>query len=92
LFESLATGNPVISTKVGWSPIIHKEAPYAVTLVNDANEIAKAIKAHYNNRENNFENRFAIAALMEGKTLESWFKDVLLLAASLVKEKILLNN
>ena len=42
------------------------------------------------NKLNNFENRFVISALMAGKTLESWFEDVLLLANSLVKKEVIL--
>lgn len=86
LFESLASGNPVISTKVGWAPIIDIQETEAITLVDTPQEISMAIQQLYTKMQANFYNRHKISKLMGSFTLESWVRDVTELATSLVTE------
>ncbi|MDH7448106.1 glycosyltransferase [Aquimarina sp. 2201CG14-23] len=84
LFESLATGKPVISTKVGWAPIIDVGNTEAITLVDTPLEISKAIKALYLKNKRDFYNPDEISRLMNDYTLEDWIKEVVALAYSLI--------
>ncbi|KAA1246566.1 glycosyltransferase [Aquimarina sp. RZ0] len=84
LFESLATGNPVISTKVGWSPLIKTDA---ITLVDNPDEISSALLQLYRKQEDNFLKRYRISKLVTHVTLESWIEEVVQLAYSLINYK-----
>lgn len=87
LFEALATGLPVISTPVGWAPHFVALAPDFVWLARDADEIADCLRSVARRRESLFSVRHEIAALADRPRLDSWFGDILCLAASLVRRK-----
>ena len=83
LFEALATGLPVVSTPVGWAPYFAAKAPRYVRLAENSREIGSHLKDLKDEREEMFDRRFEIAALVSEWTLESWFRDVVKLAGSL---------
>jgi len=88
LFESLASGNPVIATKVGWAPFLETEDDDAITLVDNPKEISKALLYLYQNQEVLFRKRHSTNNLVSNWTLDGWVEQVALLATSLItKEK-----
>jgi glycosyltransferase involved in cell wall biosynthesis len=88
-FESLATGNPVVSTRVGWAPILQPENPDAIRLVDNPTEIAAALREINSTREELFAKRFEIAKVVDKWTLEGWFADVVKFAAALAPQRVM---
>jgi len=86
LFEALATGLPVVSTPVGWAPYFSDKAPRYVRLADDPLEVAARLRQLRRERQEMFDERFEIARLVEGWSLESWLRSVLELADSLAAE------
>lgn len=82
LFESLASGVPVISTPVGWSPILADCNPDCVLLATDPSSIATRMEQVRFKRGEYFRRRFEMARIVEYR-LETWFPEVLQLAISL---------
>jgi glycosyltransferase involved in cell wall biosynthesis len=71
LFESLASGVPVVSSPVGWTPILIRDGVNGkiVTTVKEMTEAIHSIRAH---RREWFDRRLAIHESLKGRTLESW--------------------
>jgi len=84
LFEALATGLPVVSTPVGWAPHFAATHPHYVRLAESTAEIAEHLRRLEGEREQLFEEREEIAALVGDYRLESWVREVLRLAVSLM--------
>ncbi len=82
LFEALATGVPVVSTRVGWAPLLlrHGENGY---LVDSVGEMSAAVAEIRENRKEWFDRREAIRRSLNSYTLESWVSECLRLAAGL---------
>jgi len=75
LFEALASGVPVCTTPVGWSPmLVHEGLSGHVVPHGDAQAMANAIKAIADNRDAYFALRKGIAAVGAQWTLEDWFE------------------
>ncbi|MBL4705520.1 MAG: glycosyltransferase family 4 protein [Flavobacteriales bacterium] len=91
LFESLATGNPVIATKVGWAPLLSSAHKEAIVLVENPQEISTALHEVYDRRNDLFQQRFVISDIVNHWTLEKWVREVILLAASLAPQKTMEN-
>jgi glycosyltransferase involved in cell wall biosynthesis len=86
LFESLASGVPVIATKVGWAPELIKNGENGF-LVDTVDEVTEAIHKIQKNRSEWFERRHEIRASLKGYTLESWIDNNIDLALKLVQIK-----
>jgi glycosyltransferase involved in cell wall biosynthesis len=84
LFEALATGLPVVSTGVGWAPYFASKAPGFVRICESPGDIAAQLQHIQSRAEDFFRKRSEIASLVEEYRLDTWFIDVLNLAASLV--------
>lgn len=87
LFESLASGVPVVSTPVGWAPWLASKAPEFVLLADDPQDIAIHLETMRSRRAELFAARFQIAATVEDFRLDDWFAEVLQLAAAVVQKK-----
>ena len=85
LFEALATGVPVVSTRVGWAPYLASKAPDFILLADSPKSIAAHLEIIRCRREEMFASRFQIASLVEGYYLDDWFHQVLQLAAVLAR-------
>jgi len=85
LFEALATGVPVVSTRVGWAPHLASKAPDFVLLADSPRGIAARLETIRCRREEMFASRFVIAALVGDYYLDDWFQQVLQLAAVLAR-------
>lgn len=83
LFESIASGVPVISSAVGWAPRFAAAAPDFVRLAESVEEIAAALAEVRSQRDALFARREAMAALVRPWRLEDWVSDVLRLATEL---------
>lgn len=83
LFEALASGLPVISTPVGWSPHFAAKRPRYVRLAESPAEITDQLRRLRVERERLFDEREEIASLVGDYRLEGWVCDVLRLARSL---------
>jgi glycosyltransferase involved in cell wall biosynthesis len=83
LFEALATGLPVVSTPVGWSPYFSDEAPRYVHLASNPHEIAVCLEQLRSEKQEIFDKRFEIAGLVKEWSLENWLSAVIELAVSL---------
>jgi glycosyltransferase involved in cell wall biosynthesis len=83
LFEALATGVPVVSTPVGWAPLLASKAPNFIFLADCPNDIAAHLETIRSRREELFASRFEIAATVENCRLDDWFQEVLRLASRL---------
>ena len=83
LFEALATGVPVVSTPVGWAPLLASKAPNFIFLADCPNDIAAHLETIRSRREELFASRFEIAAMVENYRLDDWFQEVLRLASRL---------
>lgn len=84
LFEALATGVPVVSTPVGWSPHFAAIEPAFVRLGDTPEELAQGLAGVWRNSPELFEARARIAALAASPRLDTWFVETLQLAAKLV--------
>jgi glycosyltransferase involved in cell wall biosynthesis len=85
LFEALATGVPVISTPVGWAPLLAGKAPEFVLLAESPSGIAAHLETIRSRRRQFFASRFQIAATAGPYRLDDWFQEVLQLAVGLAK-------
>jgi glycosyltransferase involved in cell wall biosynthesis len=82
LFEALATGIPVVSTPVGWSPQLISNGRTGF-LVENLEQIPSAVERIYRSRTEWFSRRQTIRHTTAEYTLESWLHENLDLAASL---------
>ena len=82
LFEAMACGIPVISTRVGWAPrqIDHGETGF---LIDDVQSLREAIRAIADARGPWFERRHDIRSKVETMSLASWIDDNLDVATRL---------
>ncbi len=80
LFEALATGVPVVSTRVGWASHLASKAPDFILLADSPKDIAAHLEMIRCRREEMFAARFRIAALVKDFYLDDWFQQVLQLA------------
>lgn len=71
LFEALASGVPVVSTRVGWAPQLIESGRNGL-LVETAEELTGALERIRAERRLWFDRRAAIRASLGGHTLESW--------------------
>lgn len=83
LFEALATGLPVVSTPVGWAPLLSSDAPQYLRLASDPHQIAVQLNQLRVERQTMFTKRLEIASLVKDWNLENWLMEVLKLAGSL---------
>ncbi len=84
LFEALASGVPVVSTPVGWSPHFAAIEPAFVRLGDTPDELAQGLAGVWRSALELFAARSRIAALAASPRLDSWFVDTLRLAVKLV--------
>lgn len=82
LFEALATGVPVVSTRVGWASILIQDGVNG-RLVDSPEEIAAALEEIRRDREQWFERRQTIRESLGGYTLEGWVDECLQAASGL---------
>lgn len=84
LFEAMACGIPVISTRVGWAPrlIDHGETGF---LVDDVRSVREAIRVIADERVSWFERRHAIRSKVEAMSLASWIDANLDVAVDLAR-------
>jgi glycosyltransferase involved in cell wall biosynthesis len=83
LFEALATGIPVVSTPVGWAPFFAALAARYVRIATTPQAIRAELDQIRSQRCALFDERHAIARLVEPWHLEDWLIEVVRLAASL---------
>ncbi|MDH5181668.1 MAG: glycosyltransferase, partial [Gammaproteobacteria bacterium] len=86
LFESLASGVPVVSTRAGWSPLLIKDGENGY-LVDSIDEIADAVNKIRHNFTDWFARRETIRNSLGGYTLESWVEDNIRSALTLLEGK-----
>jgi glycosyltransferase involved in cell wall biosynthesis len=86
LFEALATGVPVVSTPVGWSPHFAREAPGYVMLGADPDSMARHLRDLAPRRQELFDERESIARLVAHWRLDDWFGEVVDLAVRLASD------
>ncbi len=84
LFEALATGVPVVSTRVGWAPLLLREGENGY-LVDSVEQMASAVAAIRKCREEWFARRQSIRDSLGAYTLESWVRECLRLAVGLAQ-------
>jgi glycosyltransferase involved in cell wall biosynthesis len=82
LFEALASGVPVISTRTGWAPMLVKPAENG-DLVDSVDELVDALRSTCTERETWFDRRDAIRRSLGEATVESWVEENLAAAAAL---------
>jgi glycosyltransferase involved in cell wall biosynthesis len=87
LFEAMACGIPVVSTRVGWAPTL---VEHGVTgfLVDTVEEMRSAIEAISNGRPFWHAQRATIRERVSGMTLESWIDENLKLAMNVIGERL----
>jgi glycosyltransferase involved in cell wall biosynthesis len=83
LFEALATGVPVVSTRVGWAPELIRNDQNGY-LVDDAEQMTAAILRIREQRDQWFERRDEIRTSLPGLSLEAWLKACLELTLDVV--------
>ena len=86
LFEALASGLSVVSTKVGWAPYFNQKNDEVIKLAESPAQIATALEQLFKHKTTNFEKRFSTSRLMNEYTLDNWFPDVITLAVSLIDQ------
>lgn len=74
LFEALATGVPVVSTRVGWSPLLIRDGQNGF-LIDSIEEMVEAIRTIRCQRQAWFEGSEAIRQSLGGYTLEGWVEE-----------------
>lgn len=84
LFEALATGIPVVSTPVGWAPLLASRGPNFVRLAPTPADLAAHLRQVRAERDLLFAQREEIAALAAKPRLDTWFREVVELALTLV--------
>jgi len=82
LFEALASGVPVISTRCGWAEELIKPSQNGV-LVDSAKEITDALEIFYKDRDGWLSKSANIAATGVQSSLEDWLQENVRLAISL---------
>ena len=82
LFEALATGVPVVSTRVGWALELLRPGETGY-LVDSVDELAGRLTDLQSDREAWFNRRETIRKSLGGYTLESWVSENLATAAAL---------
>ncbi len=82
LFEALATGVPVVSTPVGWGPLLASSGGPGVTIATDPAGLAGGIEDAFARRHELFARRAEIAAQVGAWSMEGWMEDVVRFAAS----------
>jgi glycosyltransferase involved in cell wall biosynthesis len=82
LFEALASGVPIISTRVGWAPQLIRRGENGF-LVESIEGVVDALEQISRNRQEWFERRLAIRESLGGFTIEGWVDACLELARSL---------
>ncbi len=82
LFEALACGVPVVSTRAGWAETLLRPGENGY-LVDSVDELAEALTEIRDHREAWFERRDAVRGSLRGLTLESWVEENLAAAAAL---------
>src|SRR5688572_23230950 len=87
LFEAMACGIPVVSTRVGWAPAL---VEHEVTgfLVDTVEETRAAIRAVLTQRDFWHAQRMTIRERVSGMTLESWIDENLKLAMNGIGERL----
>ncbi|MEL6864778.1 MAG: glycosyltransferase [Bacteroidota bacterium] len=85
LFEALHCGVPVLSTPVGWSPLLAQKAPNYIRLYENPNSLFEQALLLREQRKQLFEQREQIRALVEDWTLENWLKAVVKTAIKLAQ-------
>ena len=85
LFEALATGVPIVSTRVGWAPYLASKAPEFVFLADTPVDIAVHLETILARRAQLFASRSWMSATVEAYCLDEWFQEVLRLAVNLIK-------
>lgn len=83
LFEALATGVPIAATPVGWAPQFAAAAPEVVRLGENPAQLAAHVADFHARRSEMFARRHEIAALAATPRLDSWYGEVLSLAAGI---------
>jgi glycosyltransferase involved in cell wall biosynthesis len=83
LFEALATGVPIAATPVGWAPHFAALAPQFIRLGGSPAQLAANVASLYLRRLEMFARRHEIAALAATPRLDSWYGEVLSLAAGI---------
>jgi len=86
LFEALASGVPVVSTPVGWAPLLAPEDSPWVRIAGSPAEIAAHLDELRPYRDEMFERRRDAAALVSNWTLEGWVSEVLQAADALAAQ------
>ena len=84
LFEALACGVPVVSTPVGWAPHFAAKAPEIVRLGDSPEALIEGLLQVRQVRRELFDRRAEISALASHPRLDTWFPQVLTLAAAMV--------
>jgi glycosyltransferase involved in cell wall biosynthesis len=85
LFEALACGVPVVSTPVGWAPLllVNKVNGYIAETVSD---LLTAVEDIQRQRHEWFQRRHEIVASLGRHTMQSWIEDNIKLALRLVNQ------
>lgn len=87
LFEALATGVPVVSSPVGWAPILAARSGEHVMIGETPEELARHLRGVHQRRDALFAQRAEIASIVGEWTLDGWFRDVIDTAVKVGKER-----
>ena len=72
LFEALSCGIPVISTRVGWAPLLIRDG-FNGFLVDSLEEMVERVNEFFKNEKNWLSRKNEIAEKSHAFTLENWF-------------------